>query len=261
MIPFSNNILSSSTSVRPKIRGSVNIPLPSQDPSTNILSIDPKTINFENTSVELALGVLGLSHTKYSQMSDYDVITYYNERMTMINSFNHILALKIVLKYKLSVEKNLGKPIVEVVPQQLSNSNTNTSVQGSLIQNNGVSNNQFFQQVPYQTNNSVQTNNQYFQQNNMYQNTQHSQNNMYQNTQYLQTNNMVQSSVTNGNFLKQTHQPVKTSIPNHVTQPNRQSVQTNNLPEKLSNITVISPNEFDIDSIINNYVIKKKSGS
>ena len=69
--------------------------------NNSVLSIDLKTINFENISVELALNVLQLKHNDYYNMNQTEIIQYYNNKMKLTNNINNILALKIILKYKL----------------------------------------------------------------------------------------------------------------------------------------------------------------
>ena len=69
--------------------------------NNSVLSIDLKTINFENISVELALNILQLKHNEYYNMNQTEIIQYYNNKMKLTNNINNILALKIILKYKL----------------------------------------------------------------------------------------------------------------------------------------------------------------
>jgi len=110
MITFSNNILSNSFSMRPKkdIQNNefLNI-VPNNDnfENDNILKIDLNSINLENLSLELALNVLQLKHTEYHQMTEQDMIIFFNEKMKLTLNMNNIIALKIILKTKLKTSK------------------------------------------------------------------------------------------------------------------------------------------------------------
>ena len=103
MFTFSNSTLSQSYSIKPKKETNSDYVNISNDNNkeANILPINLKAINFENISVELALNVLQLKHNNYHEMSQYDIIQYYNDKMKLTNNINIILALKIILKAKL----------------------------------------------------------------------------------------------------------------------------------------------------------------
>ena len=47
-------------------------------------------INFENISVELALNVLQLKHNKYNEMTQQDMIQYYNEKIKGLIKLCHV---------------------------------------------------------------------------------------------------------------------------------------------------------------------------
>ena len=74
MFTFSNNNFSNSYSIRPPKKNDsneqkvyTNIVNESSNTNNNILSIDLNSINFENTSVELALNILKLNRNNKFQ--------------------------------------------------------------------------------------------------------------------------------------------------------------------------------------------------
>ena len=128
MFTFSNSTLSQSYSIKPKKDSNndyVNVSNDISNVDKNILTVDIKAINFDNISVELALNVLQLKHNIYYEMSQYDVIEYYNDKMKLTNNIDTILALKIILKFKL---KGLDVKI---------NKNNVMTFSDTNIQNNG----------------------------------------------------------------------------------------------------------------------------
>ena len=70
--------------------------------NNNQLPNDFNNINFNNTSLLLALNTLKLSHYEYNKMTKDETIIYYNEKNKLINSMDVSLSLKIILNYKLS---------------------------------------------------------------------------------------------------------------------------------------------------------------
>lgn len=107
-----------------------------KEPNENILKIDLKTINFENTSVELALNTLHLNHNEYHNMGQAQIIKYYNDKIKLTNNINTILALKIILKYKLkNQDPNINKQngITVGFPSPINHSN---NVKNQNVPNN-----------------------------------------------------------------------------------------------------------------------------
>lgn len=84
----------------------------------NQLPNDFNNINFNNTSLLLALNTLKLSHYEYNKMTKDETIIYYNEKNKLINSMDVSLSLKIILNYKLSKLEALNE-------QKIKNRNLN----------------------------------------------------------------------------------------------------------------------------------------
>jgi hypothetical protein len=104
MFTFNNNAISGSYSMRPKKEKNpveyININNDNFNDNNKILNFDLGIINFDNIAVELALNILQLKYNKYNEMTQQDMIVFYNEKIKLNNNINSILALKIILKYK-----------------------------------------------------------------------------------------------------------------------------------------------------------------
>ena len=232
--------------------------------NNSVLSIDLKTINFENISVELALNVLQLKHNDYYNMNQTEIIQYYNNKMKLTNNINNILALKIILKYKLKgldIKINkmngimLSEPELEPKLKQKNNLSKNYSTEQKI---NSIINNS---QDDYKIQQIQQNNYKIIQKN-----TEH---NINKNNIVLTKNlhdanvNIVQYPTVNlgnkNNGDKNNYNKTNDKI---FTQSNQftQSKQNLSVNEKINNMVVITSTEFDIDTIINSYVQKKNSG-
>lgn len=130
MFSFNNSSTQGTYSMRPKKNinsksiGYININNNNYNDGNDVLNVNLNTINLEKTAVELALNVLNLKHNVYNEMSQYDMIVYYNDRIKFTNNINSILALKIILKSKFN-ESN-----------------------GESINNNTINNNPIHIQIP-----------------------------------------------------------------------------------------------------------------
>ncbi len=90
--------------------------------SYNTNSINASNINLEKTSVELSLNVIGLGHQAFENMSKHDFLSYYESMSKQQGSINKILALKVLLKYKM--EQN-NQPIHQDNSAQVANIQSN----------------------------------------------------------------------------------------------------------------------------------------
>ncbi len=200
------------------------------DEKDEILNIDLKTINLENISVELALNVLQLKHSTYNDMKQNDIIQYYNNKIKMTNNINTILALKIILKSKLSVSDVKINKI-----NGISVSNQNTSIEANRISN----------LVDSKIKTSILKSN-----------------NNFKIQQDLPQNNfkIIQNNITSSiNKYSTTNNDLENHLKifNHEIKPIDNNVISN---EKIKNLNVINSSEFDIDSIIKSYSHKKNQG-
>lgn len=276
MFTFSSNTLAGSYSMRPKRDNPnndyTNISINSIEPDNSILSIDVNSINFENASVELALNVLQLQHVKYHEMTQQDVIMYYNDRMKMNNDINKILALKIILKNKL---KGVGLPINKQANTNNLPQNTPTSNKVSLSENYHTPVNKLYNKeynVDKNSNNfKIVQNNPTNQSSNgngyalNHLNTRTGQNNATimpnLNINLNNTNQIVDLYHNLGRNNNYT--PKQTSTINNFSSkqiPISNNTQPQNTQETFGGRVISSSNEFDIDSIINLYSQKKSSG-
>lgn len=210
--------------------------------NNSVLSIDLKTINFENISVELALNVLQLKHNEYYNMSQSEIIQYYNYKIKLTNNINNILALKIILKYKL---KGLDIKINKMNGIMLSENEqkNNLSTKSDNLKNN---------YMEPKINSIINNPNDNFK------------------IQQIQQNNfkIIQKNITNSTSniaeISNNNNFNQNLIMNKYSNQSNQSNQSNksnnfNTIEKINNMTVITSSEFDIDSIINTYTEKKNS--
>jgi len=253
--------------------------------NNSVLSIDLKTINFENIAVELALNVLQLKHNEYYNMNQTEIIQYYNHKMKLTNNINNILALKIILKYKLKgldikinkmngimvsgpeIQNNLSKNTKKTeksttelkIDSIINNSQEDFKIQQvqqnnfKIIQKNITQNfNKNIVEIPkysYNFNNAISNNSTNI---NPYVNTM-SNNNNISNDNFNVNNNSNQS-----NQIAQFNQLTQFNLQNSMSK----SILNNNFNsnEKINDMAVITSSEFDIDSIINSYTQKKNSG-
>lgn len=150
MFTFSNNSLANTYSLKPKKNENenkeyTNIINESKEDNSKFLTIDLKNINFENISVELALNILQFKHNEYYNMSQSEIVEYFNEKMKLTNNINTMLALKIILKAKLKgldfkinklngitvsqaeisndTKKNKTNEVYNQIPKEMSNDN------------------------------------------------------------------------------------------------------------------------------------------
>lgn len=250
--------------------------------NNNILSIDLKTINFENISVELALNTLQLKHSDYHNMNQIQIIKFYNEKMKLTNNINNILALKIILKHKLKdidVKINKANGIMFSELNNLknvnikNNKNSNTEQKINSIINN-TKDNYKIQQVQNNNFKIVQKNVSYnnIKNNSNYSNFINNVNNY--NFIELPNNNQNIQSINNNlnkqpfNYLNQQEklninnnkENFEFNIKNSQKLNEKNSINNFTINEKVNNINVITSSEFDIDSIINAYSQKKNQG-
>jgi hypothetical protein len=139
MFSFSNSTPSQSYSIKPKKDTNndyVNISNDISNVNNNILTVDVKAINFENISVELALNILQLKHNIYYEMSQYEVIEYFNNKMKLTNNINNILALKIILKAKLKgLDVKINKNNVMTFSDTNNKNNNQTQENNKIFRN------------------------------------------------------------------------------------------------------------------------------
>lgn len=238
---FSNNLLSNSSSFRP-IKKKVPEYINNNMIKNDILNIDVNTIKFENISVELALNTLRINHTEYYNMSIQDMIFFYNEKMKLILNINEILALKIILKYKLKgneIKVNehnsiLIEPKETILKKNNINSKINSNINNEMNIEKNEKNN-FFNQIDYNQNQQNKNQNIFNKIENQQNNIMNIINNENNNFQIIQNNDKI------NNNLK------KINIP---------KIETETKMGK----TILNLPEFDIDSIINNYVENKNKG-
>ena len=231
--------------------------------NNNMLSIDLKTINFENISVELALNILQLKHNEYYNMNQTEIIQYYNHKIKLTNNINNILALKIILKYKLKgLDIKINK-INGIMVSEYNNLTKNSKKKetfeieqkiNSLINN---TNDDFkIQQVQQNNFKIIQHNNMQ----NSNKNIIEFPKNLNNITPKLNANlKQNQNIIPNKNFNsieinKQLNQISQQNLYNS----NNNSKFISN--EKHNNMNVINSSEFDIDTIINSYSQKKNQG-
>lgn len=270
MLVFSNNTLSNTQSFKPKKSNNFNNSnYFCNQQISEPLPFDPKTINFENSSVELALNVLQLKHNEYFQMSSNDVISYYNERIKLINNNNVILALKIILKHKLtntdiSVSKHNNLIMNDSNkstnnPKSIPNSNSNNNFQ--IKQNNKI----------IGSNNFKPTQNFHFQSginsNKIGQSNSTFSKNMELLEKYRQTNSNIfpnnfnsnHNLNSNSNLIGKSTQPIVKSSPD-INDFKNSLVNSNTIGQFSNGKKIMDSVDYDIDSIINNYMNRKTNG-
>jgi hypothetical protein len=251
-----------------------------------ILRVDVNSINMENISVELALNILRLNHTTYHKMSELEVIKYYNEKSKMTLSIEAILALKIIIKSKLKNSNN--------IVNSYNSQNQNQSQSQDYKLND--TNNQISQQMPNynflnKKNNTISV--PLFETNNLavpnvvdnlaflsINNEREVKNNfkIIQNENIFDTNKTVMvnpylknvneqvSYVPQPNILNiknNNKEQVKKTLPNFVEQKNNNNNKFYDPPIKNNNISyqnAIPLADYDLDSIINNFQMKKNNG-
>ena len=294
MFPFSNNTLSNTYSMRPPKDNSskhmnndyVNISPDISGENSNVLNIDLNSINFENVSVELALNIVGLQHKLYHEMSQYDIIKYYNDKIKLLNNLNVNLALKILLKHKLKgLDIKVNKSNV-MMPSEKSNqkilysNNSNDSEYGSSYTQSQTKSQTQYKQHPRQNDfKIIQNTNQ-----NQYQIPIATYSNTNQNAFSFPNSNInVRSSNSNPNANPNINLNMNSRLnsnpnlnlsmnsninsrQNPNMNPNMNLRPNPNLPnmpaqkETFDGRIVSTSSQFDIDSIINSYTQKKSSG-
>lgn len=255
--------------------------------NNNLLLIDLKTINFENISVELALNVLRLKHKIYYDMTQNDIIQFYNNKMKLTNNIDTILALKIILKAKLkgldikinksngitfgNSNKNLknsSKNIISETEQKINSildkNDLNFKIKQvqqnnfKIIQQNTTQN--LYKNIVEYPN---KTPNFYIQQNNLSNNLNIANQNTNSNTankNYLSNNVNIANQNANANIANQNANANIANQNNFLNTVNITNGPNNNLEKNDSKSQVINSSEFDIDSIINSYAQKKYYG-
>jgi hypothetical protein len=240
-----------------------------------VLSIDLKTINFENIAVELALNVLQLNHNEYYNMNQTQIVQYYNDKMKLTKNMNYILALKIILKSKLKgldvkINKMNGIMISDYEKSENAKYNLNEKMKISDTEEKINSLLNADNKEKYQIK-QVQQNNFKIIQHNI---TPNINNNIMEYSSAQNLNNKIskpQIIYSEINTTKIPTQPTKPTQPTQPAQPTQptQPAQTKSLihlnnnyesEQKINNATVVSSSEFDIDSIINSYAQKKNQG-
>lgn len=275
MFTFNNNSLSNPYSMRPKKDNNpinyVNINNTDFD-NEAVLNIDLKSINFDNTALELALNVLQLKHTEYYEMTQSDVIIYYNKKIKFNNNINFILALKIILKYKFK-DSNvvINKLNIIDTDDNIVNYKVNTSKKKISLENkiNVIKENSLFSnntdykiiQSNVKNNNEIKKNlinDKLFKNNNEFErNLNNTNSKIYQNNTIPL--NSVYNDITSVN-LKQIN--TNQNILNNSNKQNNIPINTNinnNIQEKYNNYNISNSSEFDIDSIINSFTNKKNN--
>ena len=275
MFTFNNNSLSNPYSMRPKKDNNpinyVNINNTEFDNET-VLNIDLKSINFDNTALELALNVLQLKHNEYYEMTQSDVIIYYNKKIKFNNNINFILALKIILKYKFK-DSNvvINKLNIIDTDDNIVNYKVNTSKKKISLENkiNVIKENSLFSnntdykiiQSNVKNNNEIKKNlinDKLFKNNNEFErNLNNTNSKIYQNNTIPL--NSVYNDITSVN-LKQIN--TNQNILNNSNKQNNIPINTNinnNIQEKYNNYNISNSSEFDIDSIINSFTNKKNN--
>ena len=254
MFTFSNNTLANTYSMRPKKANNnqehLNINREEFDQNDKILNIDLKSINIDNMAVELALNVLMLKHNIYNEMTQHDIIQYYNNKIKLTNNISTILSLKIILKHKfkglnVNINKLNGITINDNNPEQNNNLNNSTNLYDSTNFSDSTN------LTDFKFNNNTNNNNFKITQNNANNNFKITQNNTNNNFKITQNNQNFNTSLNlsqNNKFIKQNSQP-------NITKP----IEIK--PIETFNGQIVSKSlEFDIDSIINSYSKKKTSG-
>ena len=275
MFTFNNNSLSNPYSMRPKKDNNyININNNDFD-NDSVLNIDLKSINFDNAALELALNVLQLKHNEYYEMTQSDVIIYYNKKIKFNNNINFILALKIILKYKFK-DSNvvINKLNIIDTDDNITNYKVNTSKKKISLENkiNLIKDNSLFEnntdykiiQSNVKNNNEIKNNlindklfknNNEFERNLNNKNSKVSQNNTIPlNSVYndITSVNLKQINTNHNISNKQINIPINSNI-------NRNNNRNNNIQEKNNNYYISNSSEFDIDSIINSFTNKKNN--
>jgi hypothetical protein len=241
----------------------------------SVLNIDLKSINFDNAALELALNVLQLKHNEYYEMTQSDVIIYYNKKIKFNNNINFILALKIILKYKFK-DSNvvINKLNIIDTDDNITNYKVNTSKKKISLENkiNLIKDNSLFEnntdykiiQSNVKNNNEIKNNlindklfknNNEFERNLNNKNSKVSQNNTIPlNSVYndITSVNLKQINTNHNISNKQINIPINSNI-------NRNNNRNNNIQEKNNNYYISNSSEFDIDSIINSFTNKKNN--
>ncbi len=97
--------------------------------------LNTNSINMEKTSVELSLNVVGLGHQAFENMSKHDFLSYYDS-MSKQSSINKMLALKVLLKYKMEqnnvINQNSQSTQVGVQTHLNSHSNSHSNSNSGL---------------------------------------------------------------------------------------------------------------------------------
>jgi hypothetical protein len=281
MYNFSNNMLSNTYSMRPKKEINNNseyVKISNEDNQTNKnLNIDLKSINFENTAVELALNILQLNHTHYHQMSKQDTIIYYNEKMKLINNVNIIMALKLILKYKLKDSTIYVSKQNNIILNDNNTEQVNLDSKNNNSKTNNSKNNYQDNSIPVLTidnfkitqNNSNDSNN--------FKITQNNSNNIYNMNSLNNTNKNflnIGNSVNPDNFVNMNTNNNNLNINQNINRNPNQNINRNSNQninknsnqninrgyisnEKINGKNVISSIDFDVNSIINDYYNKK----
>lgn len=269
-----------------------------------ILKVDVNSINFENISVELALNILRLNHTTYHNMSEMDIIKYYNEKSRMNLSLDAILALKIIIKSKLKNSNNIVNsynslnhetslnisqnqqppilpnynlskknntqppvhPLFEINNLAVPNVSDNLNITENQVK---ITNFKIIQNDDTYSNNKTVMVNPYLKNNNSEQVSYVSQSNIFnQRVPNVRVNEKFNIS-TFANTSSGTYGASNVfgaSNDSRQVLPNTMHQKNNNKfydPPKSSNISyqsAIPSADYDLDSIINNYQIKKQSG-
>lgn len=224
--------------------------------------------SIDNTSLELALNVLGIEHNTFEKMSKHEFLHYYDNFKTQNSNLNRSLAAQIALKYKLNnvIDVNSGlfqnNQINFYQPESYKQQNTNKYFIQS--ENNNLKNQQniFQYQVQSQMQPQIQSRVQSQVQSQM----------QPQMQSQVQSQENDKNSKTNKTFLQQTNNHNKKIIPineNMEVKSNYKPVQvvssdnskylltSSNVPPIIDQYS----RNFDLNSIIDNYAKQKNSGA
>ncbi len=240
--------------------------------NTNI--INASNINLEKTSVELSLNVIGLGHQAFENMSKHDFLTYYESMSKQQGSINKILALKVLLKYKMEQD---NQPIIQ---NSSANGVTIKSNQNSSSSHPILGSNQTYATTNYDPTeeyNNLYNPNRGLNSSLSFKPTNESSfglkqdlpedkiKNMNYNNPFNQQN-YQQQNYQQQNYQQQNYQPIQQQISQSVPQRKNIDVSyTQNNTQFNSGMQPAQrspdiPREFDISSIIDNYSRAKNSG-
>lgn len=266
MYIFSNNILSNTFSMRPKKNININeyktnINNDIDIDNDNNLKIDINSINLNNISLELALNIVQLQHTKYHEMTHQELITYYNEKIKLTTNLNNILALKIILKLKLKglkfgISDNTNNNKLQEINKEdeIIINNDELKIQDPPLDNQKNIQNNYFKIL--QNNNKLQKINKI--------------DNIIINKDELKIQNPhinYSKIIQNNNFkISQNNIMSNNIVSNNIISNNSQANNVhsnyiiNNKLDNINKTSAIVLSDFDIDSVIKDYALKKQNG-